>query len=223
MSTSRTPVYRGALTILLLAGALPAAAGIIFDNGSPNHMGAFASDLDDENDFNHAIMTADNFVLTSPSTRVTDVHWWGYYDSVDDIPPITVDDFSIIFYEDDGGNPGNLVAQFDAGMVTRVPDVNDVFMYEYVLPAALDLQAGTTYYVSIVNNTAGPSRWLWNFSGPGDGWQRDLPGGDWGLGFSLSDTSFRLTGNVVPEPAGLSLLGMGIAGMALRRWKRRNS
>ena len=214
----------------VLLGLLPLAQTaqgdtVIYDNGVPDLATAWASDFDLPSQM------ADDFVLQPGANTITDVHWWGLYASNIDPWPL-LDTFTLRFYEDAGGGPA-VVPFYDVpiGPVVRTNGGREIVgytLYEYgVQIPELTLNAGTTYYLSIVNNTQGlADDWFWAQSaGTGADWHRVSDGASWTplsteLAFNLTGPSSNVRG-VVPEPASLTLLGIGIAGLALRRNRKR--
>ena len=93
-------------------------------------------------------------------------------------------------------------------------------LYEYWVDIdPLALVAGTTYWLSIVNNSLenGGDTWAWassDFSSV-NGAARLVDGDDWSSGF---DHAFNLTGNPIPEPNAALIFGVGliVVGRAMR-------
>ena len=217
---------------LAILSSVSARADVIFDNGGPNLGGAFISDASESWE------QADDFSLVPGSNILADVHWWGIY--VFGNSPET-DTFTIRIF---GNNEGalndyptaNPLYEFSgiAGGRTATGDVisvalpgggaQDYDVYAYSADIApLALAPNTTYWISIQNDTSndGDDSWLWATSANSGGNEHHRQnGGSWDTD-KLEDLAFYLTGPVVPEPASMTLLGLGIAGLAFRM-RRKN-
>ena len=202
----------------LLAGAPPAFAGVVFDNGGPGG-GGFTSDRDSPG------FAGDVFTLSSDAT-ITDAHWYGSYAFSN--TPTEPDDFTIEIYDVTAGTPAvapiysqNVgdVGRTDSGMDTSLPN-RDIYFYWTQIPA-VDLVMGD-YLLSIVNDTSADTddNWAWsrtNLSGDlsfrfDSGSQWEVATGGTGLAFNLTDDFVA-----VPEPGSLALLGIGLAGLGFAR------
>lgn len=210
------------LTATALSGllAFSAEAAVIFDNGGPDANRGWPY-----SDFAFPAEIADDFVLAPGGAVVRDVHWWGRYGSRDVAP--AADAFTIRIFADAAGRPGGdplHTATFLAPVTrTLVSDPTGIqwttyFSYDAVI-APIALAGDTTYWLSIVNDTA-PSipDWLWaSTTTDGRAAFRDDPSDSWSTfaphqAFALTDS-----GTAVPAPATAILLAVAGAALAAAR------
>ena len=203
---------------------LPASAEIIFDNGETISLGGVSSD-------GTTVTIFDNFVLDPGANTITGIRWWGFYLDQDKVI-LPTDDFTVFIYADNAGTPAAAPLQTYTNTVDRAPNGTSSFgipEYEYFMAIdPLELTAGTTYWLAIANSTQGPvkgeivldSPWFWAFSGVQGGDAQAKTPTAW---INLrSEMAFQLEGTVVPEPASIVLMGLGLGTLAWRaRQKRR--
>ena len=160
----------------------------------PDPVRAFYSDTDPD----PVYVSFESFRPVAVSSTVTSVCWWGVYDGCD--PSTPPDDFTITYYDDDGGLPGVIKAgpfRVSAERATTGRTVNAAseLVYRAEHPPVLLSDACT--WISIVNDLDG-CRWAWVVATSGD--DAHVQNGtelfDWDLAFSL---------DVDIEPAGCAI------------------
>lgn len=225
------------LSLICHASVFAAASNVVlFNNGDPDFQRSHVSDTD------QPFQQAGDFVLAPGANKITAVRFYGSYGStlgVIPTAPLPFDDFTIRFFEDDGGRPAvDWLHEFHVGDIHREsigfrpqPPRFEQFVHEVQIPE-VELPAEQTYWLSIVNSTEYDDRlnWFWARASVGGYWQNRVTDGEEWDHPRLSDGSihyyesaFQLLG--VPEPGSATLAGCGAAlfsGVTYRsRWQRR--
>lgn len=187
--------------------AVPALAGVIYDNGSADFLDCGFSD------YAAGYQNAGDFVLATGSETITGIHWWGIYSNTQ----LVTDDFTIVIYGDNGGmpDPGDILFSLSAGDVGQTDTGGTIYVqyhvYEYSLKIdPLVLVAGNTYHLSIANNTG---TWMWATSAQSGTTTFSTPPTFENFAAYPFEMAFNLTDdNVVPEPGTLTVTNPNVGG-----------
>ncbi len=200
---------------LVLFGALSAAdsqATVIYEQAPVGTKNTPASASNST--FNRTAF--DDFTLSAAST-VTSVTWMGKV-----IPSTT---FEIGFYADSGSRPAStpLFHITLDPISTQDSDLSYVYHYEADLGAGLFLEADTRYWLSIKDVTQGFSIWSWLGDEGGANLTRSDTTGQYSASRLNLFFSLRTDPVAVPEPATLSLFGLGLIGLSAVGLRRRRA
>ncbi len=175
----------------------------------------------DTNGFGNFATTYQQFTLTS-SWDVESFHWVGGY--FNPPTPGTITAWTVNFYNDNGGIPGNQIYFVTNGGTdneTFLGSPNGFPIYQYDLTfSGVNLAAGS-YWASVVPDLGFPPQWGWATGTGTDPGYQCFQGtcGSTGVGFA-----YAIDGtNPTPEPGTLIMFGsglLGLAGVARRKFNR---
>lgn len=203
-----------ALGFSLLSLPSMASAAIIFSQGfNPSSFGANGA-----SDFASNIQKADNFSIAQDNI-LGSISWQGIYIGANTMP--AADNFTLRIFADSGSNTTPSQTPFWSenvgNLITRTVAVpptpfNDLFTYKANLSAGVSLTAGTTYWLSIVNDTSNNplNDWSWAASSTtGSAATRAIDSDTWVTG----NGTFQFQLTAVPVPGAIWFLGSGLLGL----------
>ena len=171
----------------------------------------------------HDFLHAENFTLGA-NGLVGGVTWWGGSENYVWPDLFNFVGWEVTFYEDDAGLPGNILYSeyfdkaatnpLDTGYVA--PNGAYIYSQEVNLGSAVNLAAGTQYWISIGVDPASAALDGW-------WWQKSQSVDDLGASFYYPDgywtatTDFDVTFGLVAVPAPGALALLGLAGFMRRR------
>lgn len=220
------------LMSLMLFWTVSASAVVIFNNGASPPTGALFSEIAPfgPGQGTGVQIVADDFTLLAPAT-IGDVHWTGGYFGTNNKPSV-VDQFTIAICNDSAGAPSTVaggctslvlstVSRSMTGSQFTFGSATGLDIYQYDVNVSPFVVGTGVHWISIYNNTLMDTTadWEWGFIPSGNAVRElSLPALATAWTPSGGQQDFSLTG--VPEPASLSLLGLGLAGLAFSRRKQ---
>ena len=226
---SKSTFLLAAFAILSLLYVSDANSQIVFDNGVGGAAGNqehFASDPT----FPLGALGAQHAddVQFNTQHTITGVQWTGVdfnQLNMTGAPP-AIDDFNIMIFLDNSGVPasspianfnvGNAVNRTDSGFDSTSVVGEDVF--EFSAAINFTMNAGTTYWISIVNNTVGDSNdFFWGGVLGGNAQVSVDRGANWDATFGGGTLDFRLEGFEVPEPSSALIIAIASSAFFVRR------
>ena len=228
------------LACLIVLNPRPASAGVLTQIPDPFTTETFSSNVFAFSQFDTSTTldatqrrdfatVYDNFSFGS-DMFITQLGWVGGYGSIPNDPENTggpvSDSFTVTVFDDDNGEPGTVLASYNAGQASETTIAGFDGFYSYAISVSpLAVTGGETYWFSAVAKLDSElNNWGLAFSDIGD----DNSYQDFGL-LNTSpvqrfndpvDYAFSVTATAVPEPSSLALFGIGACIAGLRATRR---
>lgn len=217
MQALRENLRKAVLGLTIAGWSVAANAGIVWDY-SPGTTGGTGETNYSNWWYNNGQNFVDKISFGANATLTgMDIYRGGSWGQVGDLAIIHI-------FNDTGGEPGAMFSTFTetVSVVDAEGAISGVSRMHVDFTNPVSLLANTTYWIGM---SAAAAPYFFTQMGlqhnvPGDSsmWlmRGDTPQGSWN---GLGDMAFRLSGTVgsVPEPASLTLLGLGLAGLGFVR------
>jgi hypothetical protein len=216
--------FHATATVLSLLLASTSLGSLVYEQLPPG-LGADSWNMSNSSTLDNfggtpGFRTADDFQLSIAAT-ITDVHWWGESNSGGD-------NFTFTFYDNNAGEPGNILLATTGSLNKSVFNVGSFFFpypltfYESDLTTPFVAAANTVYWLSIFNSAADAS-WKWlSANAAGNGSIQDYePPPPWRSG-STDDRAFQLTdATAIPEVSPWLAWASLVIGLVAVSWGRK--
>jgi len=168
-AAAEAPTFRDSVGVGAVERKVPAVANPTCPDGAvfSQQMDVADPDWDALNSEETSYVASDNF--WGVTDEICAVRWWGVFRACEESTEL----YTITFYNDAGGMPGEVVGSFsvepvktDTGLLDPPSGTNPIYQYDATLPVCIDLTSG---WISISSYGDPTCTFFWVVSPDGDG------------------------------------------------------